>query len=48
MKGYNFYQFGKVLGLYSKIDNGFFYIKLSIIFIFKGWIRVYCKNFNRC
>lgn len=46
-KGYNFFQSGKVLGLYSKTENGLFYVK-SQVFIFKDWADVYCKSHNTC
>ena len=47
LKGYNFFKSGKVLGLYSKTENGLFYVK-SQVFIFKDWADVYCKSHNRC
>lgn len=47
VKGYNFFKSGKVLGLYSKTENGLFYVK-SQVFIFKDWADVYCKSHNRC
>lgn len=47
VKGYNFFQSGKVLGLYSKTENGLFYVK-SQVFIFKDWADVYCKSHNTC
>ena len=30
VKGYNFYKSGKVLGLYSKAENGLFYVKSQV------------------
>ena len=31
VKGYNFYKSGKVLGLYSKSENGLFFIKSQVL-----------------
>ena len=31
VKGYNFFKSGKVLGLYSKTDNGVFYVKSQVM-----------------
>ncbi|CAH3144356.1 unnamed protein product [Porites lobata] len=43
LKGYNFFKSGKVLGLYSKTENGLLYLK-SQVFIFKDWADVYYKK----
>ena len=49
VKRYNFFKSGKVLGLFSKTENGLFYGKKpSVTFIFKDWASICCKNHYMC